>query len=220
MKKGESPKKTLFRELAGLSKALGHPNRLELLEQAAQGSQSVDALAAATGLSVGNASQHLQQLRRAGLLRADRDGNRVRYGLADPSVLELVRALQRVAERSIASIRELLSGYFLERDDVEALSRQELSHRLRDGSVTLIDVRPPREFALGHIPGALNIPMRELGEQLDALPPDREVIAYCRGPYCVLSYEAVAALRERGLAARRLEDGLPEWRAAGLPIES
>ncbi len=215
----QNPKKTLLGHLAALAKALGHPHRLELVEQVAQGEQGVDALAGATGLSVGNASQHLQQLRRSGLLRARRDGKHVLYALADPSVLDLLAALRQAAERNVAEVQQLLSGYFHDRDSLEPVPRDELLARMRDGLVTLIDVRPEREFELGHIPGALNLPLGELERRLEELPGDREIVAYCRGPYCVLSFEAVAELRERGFRVRRLEDGYPEWRAAGLPIE-
>ncbi len=216
----QKPKKVLLNQLATVAKAMAHPNRLELLDQAAQGEQSVETLAEATGLSVGNSSQHLQRLRRAGLLRARREGTRVLYSLADESVLALVGALREVAKRNVAEVQQLLSGYFYDRDSLEPVSRQELLGRLRDGLVTLIDVRPEREFRLGHIPGALNIPLAELEHRLETLSADHEVVAYCRGPYCVFSYEAVARLRERGFQARRLEDGFPEWRAAALPVEA
>lgn len=212
----QNPKKVLLHQLAAVAKAVAHPNRLELLEQAAQGEQSVDMLADATGLSVGNTSQHLQQLRRAGLLRARREGTRVLYALADGSVLDLVAALRQVAERNVAEVQQLLSGYFHDRDSLEPVSRQELRERLRDGMVTLIDVRPEREFQLGHIPGALNVPLGDLEDRLQELSSDREIVAYCRGAYCVLAFEAVAALRARGFQVRRLEDGFPEWKAAGL----
>lgn len=216
----ENPKKALLSQLASVAKAVAHPNRLELLDHAAQGEQSVDRLAEAAQLSVGNASQHLQQLRRAGLLRVRREGTHVYYALSGPSVLELVGALRRVAEENVAEVQQLLSGYFHDRDSLEPVSRQELRDRMRDGLVTLIDVRPEREFELGHIPGALSVPLAELEQRLALLPADREIVAYCRGPYCVFSYEAVAALRERGFRARRLEEGFPEWKAAALPIKA
>lgn len=215
----QKAKAVLLEQLALVAKAVAHPHRLELVEQAAQGEQSVDMLAAATGLSVGNASQHLQQLRRSGLLRARRAGTRVLYALADASVLELVASLQRTAERNVAEVQQLLSGYFNERDRLEPISRVELFDRMKNGLVTLIDVRPEREYNLGHIPGALNIPLAELEQRLRDLPQDREIVAYCRGPYCVLSFEAVAELRERGFEVRRLEEGYPEWRASGFAVE-
>ncbi len=216
----ESPKRALVSQFAAVAKALGHAHRLELLEFIAQGERSVESVAAVAGLKIGNASQHLQQLRRAGLLTARRDGKHVFYSLSDDSVLDALAALRRVAERNVAEAQRVIGGYFRERDSLEPVSRDELLDRMRDGLLTLIDVRPEDEFAAGHLPGALNIPPRQLERRLASLPPDQEVIAYCRGPYCVLSFEAVAALRQRGFNARRLEDGYPEWRAAGLPVES
>ena len=206
-------------QFAAVAKALGHAHRLELLEFVAQGERSVEALAAAAGLKIGNASQHLRHLRRAGLVTARREGKHVFYGLSDDSVLDALAALRRVTERNVAAAQRVIDGYFRERDSLEPVSRDELLDRMRDGLVTLIDVRPEDEFAAGHLPGALNIPPRQLEQRLAALPGDREIVAYCRGPYCVLSFEAVAALRQRGFNARRLEDGYPEWRAAGLPVE-
>jgi rhodanese-related sulfurtransferase/DNA-binding transcriptional ArsR family regulator len=213
-----SPKSSLFAHFATVAKSLGHAHRLELLEQLAQGERSVEVLADRTGLSVANASQHLQQLRRAGLVRSRRDGKFVHYRLADDMVLDVLMGLRRIAERNLAEVERVVRGYFNERDGLEAVSRDELLERMRAGTVTILDVRPEDEFALGHLPGALNIPLRALGARLSELDPGQEIVAYCRGPYCVLSYEAVAQLRARGFAVRRLEDGLPEWRAAGLPL--
>lgn len=215
----ESPKRALVSQFAAVAKALGHPHRLELLEFIAQGERSVESVAAVAGLKIGNASQHLQQLRRAGLLTARRDGKHVFYSLSDDSVLDALAALRRVAERNVAEAQRVIDGYFRERDSLEPVSRDELLDRMRDGLVTVIDVRPEDEFAAGHLPGAINIPPRQLERRLAALPLDREIVAYCRGAYCVLSFEAVAALRGRGFKARRLADGYPEWRAAGLPVE-
>jgi ArsR family transcriptional regulator len=189
-----------------------------LLEHLAQGERSVEALAERTGLSIGNASQHLQQLRRSGLVANRRDRKFIHYRLADEGIVGLVTALRGVAERNLAEIDRILRGYFAERDSLEPVTRRELLERARDGLVTVLDVRPADEFALGHLPGAINVPLAELASRLDELDPDREVVAYCRGAYCVLSFEAVAALRARGLRARRLEEGYPEWRAAGLPV--
>jgi rhodanese-related sulfurtransferase len=171
------------------------------------------------GASVASTSQHLQRMRRAGLLTARRNGKYVFYRLADEAVLDLQAALRRIAERNIAEVTRVVRSYFRDRDSLEPVSRAELLERLRAGLVTALDVRPGDEFALGHLPGAVNIPLADLERRLADLDPDREVVAYCRGPYCVLSYEAVAALRARGFKARRLEDGFPEWRAAGLPCE-
>ena len=215
-----SPKHALFEQLALVARSLGNPHRLELLEHLAQGERNVEALAERTGLTVANASQHLQQLRRAGLVANRRDGKFIHYRLSDEGVVGLVSALREVAERNLAEIDRILRGYFAERDGLEPVTRGELIERARDGLVTVLDVRPADEFALGHLPGAVNVPLAELATRLAELDPDREVVAYCRGAYCVLSFEAVAALRARGLRARRLEEGYPEWRAAGLPVEA
>ncbi len=214
-----NPKGTLFAQFASVAKAAGHPHRLELLEQLAQGERSVDVLATRTGISIANASQHLQQMRRAGLVTTRREGKYVFYQLADDAVLDLLGALRRIAERNIAEVERVVRSYFQERDSLEAISRAELMSRLKTGLVTVLDVRPEDEFALGHLPGAINVPLRELEKRLRQLNRRHEIVAYCRGPYCVLSYEAVALLRARGFKVRRLEDGLPEWRAAGLPVE-
>jgi ArsR family transcriptional regulator len=213
-----SPKQTLFAQFAAVAKTLGHAHRLELLEQLAQGERTVEVLANRTGLSIANASQHLQHMRRAGLVANRRDGKFVHYRLADDAVLELLAALRRIAEQNLAEVERVVRSYFDKRDDLEPVSRKELVKRSRAGAVTILDVRPEDEFALGHLPGALNIPLRELEARLGEIDLKQEIVAYCRGPYCVLSYEAVAKLRARGFKVRRLEDGLPEWRAAGLPI--
>jgi rhodanese-related sulfurtransferase/DNA-binding transcriptional ArsR family regulator len=214
-----SPKHALFVEFAGVAKCLAHAHRLELVEQLAQGERSVEILAAKTGLSIANASQHLQQMRRAGIISARRDGKFVFYRLADESVLDLLAALRRIAERNSAEVERVVRTYFHDRDSLEPISRDELLAQTRAGLVTVLDVRPPDEFDLGHLPGAVNIPLRELEARCAEIDPSQEIVAYCRGPYCVLSYEAVAALRTKGFKARRLEDGFPEWRAAGLPVE-
>lgn len=209
--------------LAEVAKALGHEHRIELIEQLAQGPRSVDALATRVGLSVANTSQHLQQLRRAGLVSAQRDGKRVIYRLVDEAETEIValfRGLRRVAEHTVAAMERVIITYFRARDELEPLAASELVTQLREGSIVLIDVRPEDEYGLGHLPGALNIPLRELETRLADLPRDYEIVAYCRGPYCVLSFEAVAALRARGFKVRRFEDGFPEWKAAGLPVET
>ncbi len=213
-----SPKLALFVQFAAVAKSLAHAHRLEILEQLAQGERSVEVLAERTGLSVANTSQHLQHMRRAGLVANRRDGKFVYYRLADDAILDLLAALRRIAERNVAEVEKLVRGYFHDHDRLEPVSREELVERSRAGTVTILDVRPEDEFALGHLPGALNIPLRALEARLSELDPSQEIVAYCRGPYCVLSYEAVAALRTRGFKVRRLEDGLPEWRAAGLPV--
>lgn len=215
------PKQAIFASLAEVAQALGHAHRLELLEHLAQGERSVEGLATRAGLNFANASRHLQILRRARLVEAQRHGKHVLYRLAgDAQVVELMKALGRVGERNVAEVNRVMTDYFHARDALEAVSREDLVSRLYDGLVTVLDVRPEDEFALGHLPGALNIPLAELDRRLAELPANREVIAYCRGPYCVLSFEAVAALRMRGYVVHRLEDGYPEWKAAGLPVEA
>jgi rhodanese-related sulfurtransferase/predicted transcriptional regulator len=214
------PKQALFAQFAAIAKTLGHGHRLELLEQLAQGERTVEVLAQRTGLSVANASQHLQHLRRAGLLKWRRQGKFVYYTLADDGILAVLTALRRIAERNVAEVERVVRSYFNKLDDLEPVTRKQLLKLIREGAVTVLDVRPPDEFALGHVPGAVNIPLRALKERLTEINPDREIVAYCRGEYCVLSFEAVALLRSRGFKVRRLEEGLPEWRAAGLPIKT
>jgi ArsR family transcriptional regulator len=214
-----NPKRLLFAQFAAVARAAAHEYRLELLELVAQGERSVKALARHTGLSIANASQHLQQLRRAGLVTTRRDGKYVLYQLADGSVLDLLSALQRVAEKNVAEVDRIVRTYFFERDNLEPVSRTELMYRMKRGLVTVLDVRPEDEFALGHLPGAINVPLAQLKRRLAKFDRKPEIIAYCRGRYCVLSFEAVAQLRAKGFKVRRLEDGLPEWRSAGLPVE-
>jgi rhodanese-related sulfurtransferase/DNA-binding transcriptional ArsR family regulator len=215
-----SPKKALFAAFASVARALGSEHRLDLLEHLAQGERSVETLAERTGIPFASVSQHLQALRNAGLVAARRDGRRVLYGLADDGVIRLVDALREVAERRNGEAERVISGYFHDRDGLEPVSRKELLARIKAGVVTVLDVRPPDEFACGHLPGALNIPLSELRKRLAELPPKQEVVAYCRGPWCVLAFEAVALLRKHGHKARRLDGGLPEWRVAGLPVRT
>lgn len=212
------PKQLLYARFAEIAKALGHGHRLEIIELLAQGERSVEALAERAGLALANASQHLRLMRGAGLLASRRVGKHIFYRVSDPAVLELAAALHRVGERNLAEVREIVSGYFRERDAMEPVSRAELARRVAEGLVTVLDVRPQDEFALGHLPRAINIPLRELSRRLRELPKERDIVAYCRGPYCVLAFEAVALLRRHGFAVRRLEGGYPEWRAAGLPV--
>jgi len=216
----DNPKLALMTQFAAVAKALGHAHRLELMEFVAQGELSVDALAKRSGLSVANASQHLQQLRRAGLLISRQDGKRVLYRLVDDTVIDLLANLRQFAERNVAEVKQIVDGYFRTRDELEPVSREELFERMKLGLVTVLDVRPEDEYSTGHLPGALNITLAELEARLSELPSDQEIIAYCRGAYCVLSFEAVAALRARGFTVRRLEEGYPEWRATGLPVET
>jgi ArsR family transcriptional regulator len=214
------PKQTVFACLAEIARALGHAHRLELLEHLGQGERSVEDLAACGHLTFANASRHLQILRRARLVEPRRDGKRMLYSLAgDEAVVSLLQALSRVGERNVAEIEQVMAAYFRARDKLEPVSREDLLARLHEGLAIVLDVRPEDEFSLGHLPGALNIPLAALERHLAELPKDQEIVAYCRGPYCVLSFEAVATLRARGYQVRRLEDGYPEWRAARLPVE-
>ena len=213
------PKQRVFVGLAEIAQALGHAHRLELLEHLGQGERSVDDLAARTGLTVANTSRHLQLLRRAALVEGRRDGKRIFYRLSgEEAVVGLLHALSRVGEQNSAEIARVIATYFRARDELEPVSRDELVDRLRSGTATMLDVRPEDEFCQGHLPGALNIPVAQLERRLAELPVNQEIVAYCRGPWCVLSFEAVAALRQHGYRARRLEDGFPEWKVAGLPI--
>jgi ArsR family transcriptional regulator len=210
----------VFEQFAELARVLGHAHRLELIELVSQGERSVDRLAEATGLSVANTSQHLQHLRRGGFVQSRREGKRVLYALADGPILSLIAALRSYAERNRAEVGKIVSDYFRRLDQLEPVSRKELARRLKAKTAVVLDVRPEDEFALGHVPGALNIPMDELKRRLAELPKDQEIVAYCRGPYCVFSFEAVALLRKRGFLVRRLEDGFPEWKAAGHATET
>jgi rhodanese-related sulfurtransferase len=216
----QSPKRALYEQFATVAKALGHAQRLELIEHLAQGPRTVEALATKLGLPVANTSQHLQSLRRAGLVSAERAGKFVKYRVADDTVLSLFASVRAVGERRLAEVERIVRGYFDNRDAMEPVTREELTERMRAGLVTLIDVRPADEFAMGHVPGAINIPLDNLEPRLSEFDAEREIIAYCRGPWCVFSFEAVARLRERGFKARRLEGGMPEWKAAGLPVEA
>ena len=215
-----NPKRALYAQFAVVAKAIAHEHRLELLELVAQGERSVEALAERSGLSIANVSQHLQNLRRAGLVASRRQAKFVLYRLADEAVLTMLAALQKVAERNVGEVERILRSYFHARDELEPVSRAELTQRMKKGLVTVIDVRPEDEFALGHVPGARNIPLGDLKRYLSKLDRKTEIVAYCRGPYCVMSFEAVAQLRKLGFKARRLEDGLPEWKAAGLPVQT
>ncbi len=213
-------KRILYAHFAVVAKSLANAHRLELLELLAQGERPVEELAALADLSVANASQHLQQLRRTGLVANRKDGKYVVYCLADPEVVALASALRRVAERNHAETARVIDQYFRQRDSLEPISREELLRRKRAGAVAVIDVRPPAEFAAGHVSGAINLPLKELKRRLAELPRNQEIVAYCRGPYCVMAFEAVERLRQRGYKARRLQDGFPEWKLAGLPVEA
>jgi rhodanese-related sulfurtransferase/DNA-binding MarR family transcriptional regulator len=212
-------KSLLFAEFARVSKALGSGNRLELLEFLAQGERSVDTLAKLSGLSVANTSRHLQVLRQAGLVSARKEGLFVHYSVSGDGVVRLLAALQEVAQHNVAEVTKLVNTYLTSKDSLEPVSMQDLADRMRNGLVTIVDVRPPEEYSAGHLAGAINVPLADLENNLANLPAGREVIAYCRGPFCLLSFEAVARLRDKGVQARRLETGFPEWKVAGLPVE-
>lgn len=215
----ETPKRAIYAHFSTVARALGNAHRLEILEHLGQGERNVETLAARAGVSVANASQHLQALRRAGLVSARRESKNVLYRLADNAVIELLSALRRIAERNVAEVEQIVDRYFRARDSLEPVARADLVRRLKDGLVVVIDVRPEDEFAKGHVRGAINVPLHALKRKLADLPKRKEIVAYCRGPYCVLSFDAVETLRKRGFHARRLEDGFPEWKAAGLPVE-
>ena len=214
-----TPKQDLFQQLARIAAALGSAARLDLLEILAQGERSVDQLASLAGMSVANASQHLQKLRQAGLTLGRKEGQFVFYRLAGDEVLRLLSALRQTGEVHVAEIDRLVRDYFSSRDQMEPVAAAELLDRVRKGLVTVLDVRPAEEFEAGHLPGAVNIPIEQLGKRLGELPKRKEIVAYCRGPYCLMSFEAVELLRKKGHKARRLENGLPEWRLAGFPVE-
>ena len=212
-------KTALFDAFARVAKALASGRRIELVDVLANGERTVEALAGEVGLSVANTSQHLQILRQAGLVGSRRQGTSVHYRLAGPEVFELWRTLRTLAASRLAEVERLAVAYLGGRDDLEPVTREELARRLEDGDdLVVLDVRPAAEYAAGHLPGAVSIPVGELRRRLAELPADREVVAYCRGPYCALAHEAVELLRDEGFAARRLEDGLPEWQAARLAV--
>jgi rhodanese-related sulfurtransferase/biotin operon repressor len=213
-------KTELFDQFARIGKALASGRRLELLEHLAQGSRSVEALAKVTGLSVANASQHLQVLRAAGLATSERDGLHVRYRLADPAVLALWRSLRDVGQLQLAEVERLVALEAGQRRDMEPMSLETLKRKLAAGTVILLDVRPADEYAAGHIPGARNVSLAELAAHFERFPRAVDIVAYCRGPYCFLSDEAVEILRTRGRRGIRLEQGFPDWAAQGWPIET
>src|SRR3989475_12783129 len=212
-------KNRLYGQFARIGKALASPHRLELLELLAQGERSVESLANEIGISLANASQHLRALREGGLVESRKEGLFVQYRLADPAVFELCRALRSVAERRFAELERLVRQHFRHRGGAEPVRMDELVQRARKRDVVILDARPAHEFVAGHIAGAISVPVDEMQERLRQLPKSKEYIAYCRGPYCIYADHAVAALQKSGRRARRLLEGFPEWKAAGLPIE-
>jgi rhodanese-related sulfurtransferase len=214
-------KNRLYGQFARIGKALSSPHRLELLELLAQGERTVDSLGTEIGLSLANTSQHLQALRQAALVDSRREGLFVFYRLSDPSVVfDLSKAIRTVAEHQLADLERLVREHFGDRSGVEPVEVDELLKRARSKSVVVLDTRPPNEYAAGHIAGALSVPVDDLQRQLRQLPKEKEYVAYCRGPYCVYADRAVEILRSHGRRASRLREGFPEWRAAGLPVET
>ena len=213
-------KHELFEQFARVAKALSNANRLEILEFLAQGEHSVDALSRVSGLSVANTSQHLQQLRQAGLVTSQKQGQKVIYRLSGDDVTQLFGQLRGVAERHLADVQRLVNDYLKTRDALEPIPADVLLERVRADLVTVLDVRPPEEYQSGHLPGAINVPLSALEQHLKNLDPQQEVVAYCRGPHCILAFDAVQKLRENGFDARRLDGGFPEWKLEGLPVEN
>lgn len=215
---GREAKDRLYEQFARVAKAVASPKRIELLEVLAQGERTVESLADAAGMGVTNTSAHLQVLRHARVVEARRDGTRVFYRLAGEEVAAFVVALRDLARSRLAEVDQVVRDYFTARDALEPVSREELVERAGRDGVVVLDVRPAEEFAAGHIPGALSVPLDGLDDALRRLRKRAEIVAYCRGPYCVLAHQAVERLRARGYRARRLADGMPEWRLAGLPV--
>ncbi len=211
-------KTAIYEQFARIGKAISNPSRLELLDLLCQGARTVEALAKEAGLGLANTSQHLKALRQARLVEAEKTGLYVTYRLADEQVCQFFRSLRSLAEARLADIREITHNFLESRQGLQAVDREQLLAKVRDGAVTVLDVRPPEEFHAGHLPGALSIPLKELERRLSELPHDREIVAYCRGPYCVLAVEAVDMLRARGFTAFRLEDGVRDWQARGFPV--
>lgn len=209
-----SPKREMSDLFARVAKALANGIRLELVEALGQGERSVEELGRAVGIPIANASHHLQVLREGGIVASRRDGVQIIYRLADDEVVRVVRGIRRIAERQIAEVERVAREHFASRDGLQPVRRADLLRLVRRGDAVVIDVRPVEEYAAGHIPGAVNIPSAELPRRLAGLPRDKEIVAYCRGPYCVLAFDAVATLRGAGYRARRLEDGWPEWKAS------
>jgi rhodanese-related sulfurtransferase len=211
-------KRTLNEQFARIGKVVAHPKRIELLDLLAQSERSVDSLAAATSMTVSNTSAQLQVLRQARLVESRKAGTYVLYRISGDDVVAFVDQLRGLAAARLAEVTEVTRDYFDARDELEPISRDELTRLAHSRAVVVVDVRPHSEYTAGHIPRAVSIPLDELEAHVNELPVDADIVAYCRGPYCVLAVEAVALLRQRGRRARRLADGLPEWRSAGLPV--
>jgi len=219
MKDKRTFKDTLYGQFARIGSAVSSLKRLEILDFLCQGEKSVEALAEHAALTIGNASAHLKALRTARLVETRREGQFIFYRIADPAVCEFWLALRALGEKRLAEVRDVAREYFTDRDQLSPLDKRQLLARARKGDIIVLDVRPEDEFRAGHLPFARSIPAEELERKLSSLPKSREVVAYCRGPYCVWAYEAVSLLRRKGYRASRFEDGVAEWRAAGLPVE-
>lgn len=213
-------KSELFSHFARVGKALSNANRLELLEFLAQGARNVESLAKVANLSIANTSQHLQQLRQTGLVTSQKRGLKVFYSISGDDVIAMLDSLRDVAERHISDVNQLVNTYLTAKDNLDPIPAAELLERVKQNLVIVLDVRPKEEFESGHVQGAINIPIEELEHHLKDFSPDQEIVAYCRGPHCILAFEAVAQLRDYGFKARRLENGYPEWKIAGLPVEN
>ncbi len=214
-----SPKKKLYEHFARVAKSMASPSRLELLEALAQGERSVEGLANATGIPVANTSHHLQILRDSGVVQSRKEGLQVIYSLNDFEIPNILSGLRRLAERHLAEVERIVRENFDRLDDLKPVKREELLQLVSSGEAVVVDVRPAGEYQAGHIAGAISIPLDSLSKHLAKLPTNQEVVAYCRGPYCMFAYEAVSQLRSQGYKARRLEDGYPEWKAGLLPVE-
>lgn len=212
-------KDRIYEQFARMGMAIASPGRIELLELLAQGEKTVERLASESGHEVRNTSAHLKVLRHARLVETRKEGRHVHYRLADHQVFHALREIQALARARLIEIDHIAQMYFEERDGMEPVGAEELLRRMREGAVTVLDVRPEDEFRTAHITGAISVPLREIERRIADVPRDREVVAYCRGPYCVYAVQAVQALREAGFQARRMEDGLPDWRARGFPVE-
>ncbi|MBD3610500.1 MAG: metalloregulator ArsR/SmtB family transcription factor [Gammaproteobacteria bacterium] len=212
-------KQELFDQFARIGKAVSNGRRLELLELLAQGKHNVETLASMSDMSIANTSQHLQSLRQAGLVTASKIGQHVYYQLTSDHIIDLLSVMRTLAEEHLNEVNRLIQNYLNVKDELEPLPREDLIRRAEEGLVTVIDVRPEMEYQAGHVPGAINVPLGDLDSYLEKLPNDMEIVAYCRGPYCLLAFDAVEKLREKGFNARRLQDGYPEWKQAGLPTE-
>ncbi|MEW5980459.1 MAG: metalloregulator ArsR/SmtB family transcription factor [Acidobacteriota bacterium] len=211
-------KTTIYQQFSRIGKAISSPSRLELLDLLCQGPRTVEALAKEAALGLANTSQHLKALREARLVEAEKSGLFVTYRLADPQVCQFFQSLRSLAEARLVEVAETTRRFLEARQALQGVDRRQLLAKVRDGAVTVLDVRPSEEYRAGHLPGALSVPLKELERRLAELPPDREIVAYCRGPYCVLAIEAVEILRGRGFTAFRLEDGVPDWQARGFPV--